>query len=516
MKRRRHKRAGPSVLWLFLLLALGWLAEDLVAQRDPGASVRISTDHWANAYVARLRARGYLPSLNPIAQPWRASDVARALAALDPDTLPHPAREWARLLVAQFGGRTEGTPGPRAGGMGGGGLRGSTSDRFDPLRPVGDEDVWPYVTAGGWMESGPVAVEIRLRGDTYLNDDPDGLDPGQRRGARSDLAYVALDLPFGSLELGRLARNWTRAGARGLMISDAATPYPQLGFELYFWRMVLRGFTGELESIDGRKRYVSAHRLDYATDRLVLSFGESNLYAPETGGLRLRFFNPVEFLFFDHDNQPADAVQNLMLDAQLWARIGAFTLHAEGLLDDVDVTPGEGVDPAPPRYAVTLAGEWAPSRGPVTAAVGYTQVSSYAYRTGNIYDEYRYLDRGLGEHYADFDHLRLSLEYAAPLPGVILRGYGAVLRQGEGDFRQPFPTNNDEFRTAPALFLGVREDTYRLALAGRFQPVRFAWLAWDLGYNWITNRDHVAGSDENLFSAAGELGVRVDFPFRRP
>jgi hypothetical protein len=64
------------------------------------------------------------------------------------------------------------------------------------------------------------------------------------------------------------------------------------------------------------------------------------------------------------------------------------------------------------------------------------------------------------------------------------------------------------------LFLGVREDTYRLAVAGRYQPVRFAWLAWDLGYNWIRNRAHVQGAHDDLFSAAAELGVRIDFPFR--
>jgi hypothetical protein len=72
----------------------------------------------------------------------------------------------------------------------------------------------------------------------------------------------------------------------------------------------------------------------------------------------------------------------------------------------------------------------------------------------------------------------------------------------------------DEFYGSPALFLGVRETTVRAALAGRYQPVRYAWLAWDVGYNRIRNRNHVPDAAENLFSAAAELGVRVDLPLR--
>jgi hypothetical protein len=143
----------------------------------------------------------------------------------------------------------------------------------------------------------------------------------------------------------------------------------------------------------------------------------------------------------------------------------------------------------------------------------YEQVSSFAYRTVRGYDGYAFLGRGLGENYADFDRGSLSLEYAPPVRGLVVSGSGHLVRQGEGDFRRPFG-DYDAFRGSPALFLGVREDTYRLGFAGRYQPTRFAWLTWDLGYNWIQNRGHVQDADDNLFSAAAELGIRIDFPFR--
>jgi len=510
---------GAVTLVVVLLGGLVLPAGPAAAQGEPGGSVRISTDHWAYEYIARLRRRGYLTALNPLVQPYRAADVARAIAQIDPDTVRGPAAEWIRLLASEFGWRTRRSEpsSVRWGAAATAGLRGSTSRRLDPLRPTGNSDSWPRGQVGAWFETGPIAVETRLLGDRYLAEDPDGLQPGQRRGARTDHAYVAADFSVASVELGRLSRNWSAVGDHGLMVSDVPTPYPQLGFDVRAWRFVLRSFLGELETLDGHKRYLSAHRLDYERPRLVLSFGESLLYAPDAGGFFLRYLNPAEFLFFDHGNQPEDQTPNLTLDLQGWGRVGNVVLAAEVLLDDFDISPlFAGGDPAPPRYAFNVRASWVPRAAPVELVAEYEQVSSYAYRTSRpSLDRYTYLGRGIGENYADYDRLTLGVEYATPIRGLWVRPGTTRLRAGEGDLRVPFPTSVDEFYQSPWLFLGVRESTTRVGLAGRYQPVRFAWFAWDLGYNWIQNRNHVQGATENLFSAAAQLGVRIDFPLRR-
>jgi hypothetical protein len=297
------------------------------------------------------------------------------------------------------------------------------------------------------------------------------------------------------------------------MVSDVATPYPQLGLELRAWRVALRAFSGELETLDGRKRYLAAHRLDYETDDLVLSFGEANLYAPESGALALRFLNPVEFLFFDHDNEPADARQNLMLSGQVWWRLRPVILSGEFLLDDIDVAPaGDTAEPLVYAFSATLAmpavARWLDLRAQ------YQQVSAWAYRAYNTTDRYSYLERGLGENYSDYDRLTVAADLFPPLGGLRLTPTVQFQRQGEGSFRDSIP--GGRYAGEPALFVGVRERILRAGLAGRYQPVRFAWLAWDVGYNRVKNRAHVAGADENLFSAVAELGVRIELPIRRP
>jgi hypothetical protein len=490
------------------------LAAPATAQRAPGGSVVLATDHWSYEYIRLLRERGYLARLNPLVQPYRAADVAAALAELDPDTLRQPVKGWVELLQEDLGWRSgaQGAKDVRWGGMAAAGGRASTSLRLDPMRPTGDAKAWPRGQAGMWAEAGPVAAQARLLGDMYFNDDPDGVDPGQRRAGRSDLAYVSADFPVASIVLGRLARNWFLTGTSGMMVSDVATPYPQLGLEFRFWRFALRSFTGELDSFDGRKRYVSAHRIDYQMPNFVVSFGESNLYAPQSGALSLRFLNPLEPLFFDADNQPNDATQNLMLDLQAWYRTGGLTLYGEALLDDIDVAP-EGVA-EPPVYGITLGMRVASVTPWLGLGAEYQQVSAWSYRTPNLIDEYSYLRRGLGQNYSDYDRLTVSVDVFPPLRGLRLTPVLQFQRQGEGNFRDSMP--GGAYAGQPAIFLGVKETTYRAGLRGRYQPVRFVWIGWDVGANVIRNRDHVDGADETVFTGVAELGFRLDFPFRRP
>jgi hypothetical protein len=501
----------PSIPFIPLAL-LAILPAALDAQRAPGASVRVPTDHWANEYVARLRDRGYLPGLNALVQPWRAADVARAVAALDPDTLAMPVRGWVEMLRQEFGWRNAEVPTVRGGGSVAAGVLASSSQRLDPLRPLDDEGAWPWGQVGGWFETGPVVADLRMLGSRYLTEDPDGQDPGQRRGGRSDVAYVAADFPVASVEVGKFSRNWFRHGTPGTMVSSVSTPYPQLGLELRAWRFVLRSFTGELETLEGRKRYVAAHRIDYETDDFVASFGEANLYGPQSGALSLRFLNPVDFLFFDHDNPPNDVTQNLMLNGQVWWRIRPVVLSAEFLLDDIDVAPTTEVA-EPPVYAFTVAAQVPAVTGWLGVGAEYQQVSAWAYRTPNVIDRYSYLERGLGNNFSDFGRVTVSADLYPPLQGLRLTPVLQYQRQGEGDFRDSIIGG---YTGEPAIFLGVRETTRRAGLRGRYQPVRYAWLAWDVGYSWVTNRENIQGTDEDLFTGVAELGFRVDLPLRRP
>lgn len=164
------------------------------------------------------------------------------------------------------------------------------------------------------------------------------------------------------------------------------------------------------------------------------------------------------------------------------------------------------------RYGLDLGLVWAPPRAAATLGLEYRCVSSFAYRTFTHVDAYTFLERGLGDNFADYDRLTASVELSPPLRGLSLTPTFLVQRQGEGGIRDPFPADYTDFRASPSLFLGVRETTYRTAIRGRYQPLRQVWLSWDLGPNFVRNKSHVIGASTTEFEGTAEIGVRVDFP----
>jgi hypothetical protein len=479
---------------------------------------------WSYEYIQRLRTRGYLDNLVPIAQPYRRHEVARGLAGIDPDTMPRPVADWIRLLQAEFKREIERIRGAEVQSWGipvTADVRASSSQRTDPLRPTGDADVWGRYTAGAWVEHGVFSSEVRLSGDQQLASDPDApIDQG--RIGQVDNGYLSLSFSFADVWFGRLKHNWTTLGTQSLFLSDIPTAYPSLSFEIRVGRFALRSVTGELETLTDSagiryKRYLSAHRLEYRTKDFVASLGDGILFA-STSGLMLRFLNPLEGAFLQvatgfPGEEPKETVENVMLDAQLWLRLfGRLEFFGEGVLDDIDIDAAGGTR-APTRYAFYLRLRAPGLLRAVDAEASYRQVAAFTYRTNRIVDKYTFLDRGLGDNFVDYDRVRLAGTWHPPLSGLELTPFFQFQRQGEGNLRDPFPVPYSDFRSSPSIFLGVVEKTYRFGLAGRFQPIRYAWLAWDVGANVVRNAGNQAGVESTDFEGIVGAGFTVEFTF---
>lgn len=502
-------RPARLVLLVLAGCVMGWGAA--WGQSPPSGSRYLPLDHWAYEYIGRLRDRGYLPDLNPLVQPYRRMEVARGLAALDADTLQQPIAEWVRLLKQELAPELSRLRGKETRGYGFvamAGGRASTSQRLDPTRPTGGHGAWPLWRGGGWMETGPIAAEARLYGDTYFRSDPDGEDPGYDPrdyvGGMSDNAYVSLTVPFADLDVGRFARNWGPLGTPGLMISDVATPYPSVGLDVHLGRVTARAFSAELDTLAGVKRHLAAQRVDYANGDFAFSFGEASLYVNPS--LMLRYLNPAELLFFNQSNNPP---QNLMLMGQMWLRRGSVVFYLDALLDDIDVNPTPGMA-EPPQYGFTLGARLTSLPPWIELGTQYQQIGAWTYRTPNYNDRYSYYNRGLGTNFSDYDRLTLWADLYPTIRGLKLSPAFLFQRQWEGNFRDSMP--GGYYYGRPALAWGVPERTLRLALRGRYQPVGPVWLAWDVGPNFVSNKDHVTGVKKTEFEGTGEIGVRLEFP----
>lgn len=521
--------------------AAGWTAapSTLWAQNAPATSGGtrgsrlLLTDSWAYDAIGRLSLRGLLPSLDPLAQPYTRDEVARALDAIsasDRDTMPRHVQHWLRLLQEEFApelSRRAGRDSVALGFMAMGGVTVSSSQRLDPQLPLrsetdqinqdgsapSDTRAWPNYGVAGWGERGRFAVEARLFQDLYLRDgDPDGRDPGGIYSAiRTDQSYASVHFGAGSLTIGRLRRNWAPIGSGGLMISDNALAFPQLSFEIGGKNLRVRSFIGELDTLHARERYIVAHHLEYSRDNFAISVGESKVFITSSGP-RLTNLNPFEIFAFGTDRQPGESTNNTALDGQLWWRRGRATVFGEAFLDDIYLAG----DVAPLRGAFSGGVRFAGPANWIELGADYRTVLAYTYWTfedgnRNNDDQWSYYQRGLGDNFSDYDRLSLHASIYPNIPGLRLTPRIQLQRKGEGDFRMP-STPAIDFQKSHSQFLGQRENSRRLALAGRYQPVRQVFFEWDAGVNFVSNANHEAGRSLREFSGVARLGLTWSAP----
>ena len=450
------RSSAVRLIFLSILLFLPpvLLGPASASAQEPGriGSRILSLDSWTYEAIERLRSRAYLPGLNPLAQPYRRIDVAAELIGVDVDALQEPVAGWIRLLMRELAPELErlSEPEDEAAEQRWGvqlllGATASDSRRRDPLMPYRTSEneglkdrAWWSAAGGLWLETHNVAAETRLSRDTWLNKkrgDPDGQFPGGY--ARTDNAYLTVAFPWGNIWVGRFERNWGPIGQTGMMIGDNATPYPQIGLDLGRGSLSFRFMAGELESIDGRQRYIVGNRLDYRRGNFWVSVGESMLYSGESAVLRM--FNPLEFLITDHkathDKQSISG--NLMFNAMFWARVGQSTLYGEFVIDDFDLKPRTGAEdrPAfPTVYHLSLGGRYLGVSDRLEFGFDYRRVSAWSYRpTGNRRPEiWMHLDRGLGDPWSDYDRLTLRADLYPSVVGLRISPRASVSAQGRG------------------------------------------------------------------------------------
>jgi hypothetical protein len=484
---------------------------------------------WTYEPIEQLRSRGYLPTLNPLSQPYRRIDVAAALQSLRQEDLSQPVADWVDLLEAELKrelSRLDDVEGAeqRAGLQFLVGAVAADSRRKDPLMPFRSEEgeeggfrdrFWTNHGTAFWLETHNVAAEVRVGKDFWAdNGDPDTVSPeGFHQIGRTTDAYFTASFPWGNLWIGTFRRNWGPLGHTGTMLSDNATSYPQIGLDLGSGAFTFQYMAGELLPVAGRKRYLVANRLDYATENLQVALGQAALYSGEAEPLRL--MNPVEFIFFDHDGSrevgQSTLTGNLMFNGMFWARVGQGTIYGEGAIDDFDLNPRVGISERgieATSYQISLGGRYYGAGERTVLGFDYRRVSAWSYRSGPAAEQWTHLDRGLGDRWSDYDRLTVRLDLFPETKGLRLSPVMQYQRAGEGDYRIPFPPR-EENRVMPGLFHGVLETTTRIAVQGHFQPRRQFFIEWDVGRSFISNAGHIVGTSEQRFS----LEIRAALTF---
>jgi len=485
--------------------------------------VYIPIDDPASQLVDALVARGALPSLSAIERPYGAAAVRdavdSALARADRAAVPLAApRRWfvqASRAAARYAG-----PGV------------SADSSLARTRVAASAEIDPFFTAqttghrelmigdkpgGGYpgadirfaLGAGNLAAVSRLRLDRSLRADPEFAGKKDRAtAARMEEAYLGAQWRYVTLVSGRVSRSWGPAPLDGLQVGSYADSWDHLYFRLGVPALNLTSIVARLDDItlgpdSVAQRYFTAHRVAARWRGFDVAATEAIIYGGRARGFEPSLANPASLLDLAQYTDHQSLNVSYGLDAA-FRTAGRGLYAAQFLVDDFQVDNCGTNCTEPSSLGLTLVAEAVPTGTSARAFGSYTRVNNLTYRAPNVWERYTYLGVGIGRGQSDYDELRAGLELAPPLGGPF-RLYAATRRQGEGDYRLPFP-RPAQYAATPAIFAGVVEHVHRVA-AQWSTSGRIALTA-DVGYDWTRNADHAAGRTRN--GIVGRARITLD------
>jgi hypothetical protein len=481
-------------------------------QLPPHANLPL--DHWTMPYLEHLVVRRVIADPTPLVRPWTVGAIGRAVAAADTTYLSAPDRATLamlrRALVPDAADLTL-AAGADAG------VRAATHARrtaFD-LRPAGPGDVVPV---GGFtlgLQFGHALVLMHPVWLGNLYDDPDiGATKQPVRGRFAE-AYVAYRSRLFDMDFGNVSRNWGPPMFPGLLFSNWTPSIDHLYLRFGPPAVSLVMVVAQLDRManqngDLSNRYFYAGRLQVRPAHWIdLAAWQGTIASGPGRNIDLWFLNPFKTTFQSRDEHQQAA--NVWLGGDGEMRLGRFTLDGSLTVDDWQIfRSGGSTDKEPPSYAGSAS--VATYAGPVGLRLGYTRVTNLMYRTpdpsespitGVNLGRSRF-GTGLARNYSDYDQATFLATFT-PLSGVLLQPEITWLRQGEGDFRLPFPTVA-EYPTTPTFLTGIVERTWRMALRGSVHLPFDLTAEGDAGVHFVTNAQHVQGATATDF--VGSLVVR--------
>ncbi|MEX2110684.1 MAG: hypothetical protein WD802_08780 [Gemmatimonadaceae bacterium] len=387
-----------------------------------------------------------------------------------------------------------------------------TSARRELMLASDANSIRPAGTIRVMMAGGPIAASIRPIIDTRLNTDIEFTGPRDRYLAgRTEDGYVSGQWKYGELFFGRAGRNWGPSTLHGLQLGNYAYTYDHLygrigTDKLHFATVVAR--LDDFQDAAGvrAQRYFSIHRLAVRHAAWEFAATESYLYSGAGRGFEPSLINPFNIYSLSWRNEAQDGNLGLGLEAAFRSRIGTLAAHA--FIDDFQIDRCDPNCEEPSSYGLTLSADGLPIAGDQRWFASYARVSYLAYRTPNLHERYSAFNIGLGQGFSDFDEVRVGLDLAL-VPRTPLRLYLARRRQGEGDYRDPYPAPAD-YATTPSIFGGIVSHITRLGLTVASRLHDFE-LAGDVGVNRVSDDAEVRGVSANGFQGRIRLAWEPRF-----
>ncbi|MBL7073904.1 hypothetical protein ISS37_01515 [candidate division KSB1 bacterium] len=503
--------------FLFLLFWFGLFGARLLA----GILETLPTYHWAYGHLDELRTRGYFSDLFVLNKPYTRGEVALGLLEIQEaiDLSRHfPTREEQWLIDR---------------------LQEEFRPEIEELKS--DEGVTVKLGAliegdGNVIREGGTTFRSRARSkigvmagehlvvfngmilDPYLADDATYIGKRWRdMAAYTEQAYLFYRGKYVGIKLGRDFLKWGSGRSGNLLISDHSRPFDLLLLQGRTRLMGFTFFTAELDTRDGARRYLAAHRLDLAlSPKLNLGFTEVILYGGDNRTLELRYLNPFLLFHGVQNNDPGAAGNTLgCIDFDFFPRPN-FEFYGEFLVDDFQVDKKEPGDLEPNELGWLVGFQWADFLGVGGSNLGieYTGVTNRTYNTPNRWEKFLHRNRPIGYFLGnDFDRWQVRVgKWMSPLFKTSVEV--VKTRRGEGRVEADWDTPWLDYTVAEGYHedfpFGIVERTWTIRVMALYQPSANLNVSFQLDHSAIKNRENQLGENDKEINGKISLYLNVD------
>jgi hypothetical protein len=506
-----------SHLFVALLVVCGALP---LAAQAPESNLYLPINSWTTPYVEHLIRAGVLRGLDPLTRPLRRADVAHAVAGADTTELAESVKSALRLLAWELEERPDTLRWKLEANVA---AQGASDPSRWPVRPE-RENSGLYWQGGltGSLEFPHFGVVTSPYFDTRLRRDGQFTGYKQRFIAGENAeAYALGSWKYFEIFFGIEPRNWGPPEAEGILLSTSPYPYDHLMLRLGPRRFRLELIATQLDNLPVSqnglpgKRFMSLHRLVVTpSNRLSFALSEGVVYA-DTGGssrsVEPWYLNVANLWLLPDVNGVGGVTKDfLTLDAS-WLAGHSLRLAGQLFANDVKVdkrTPANPEKPEELGYTLSVTGQ--ALHGLASWSAFYTRMDNLDYQTQKG-TQFQYSMRGVGLGRDNIDYDQYTARATAlAAPRALVGAEITYLRQGEGNFRNPFPP--PQLLIDSVRFLtGVVERTLRVAAQANWTPVTGINLSTDIGRHFIWNANHVRGvrGDRWVWRVRAEIRRRV-------
>lgn len=472
-------------------------------------------------YISRLQKRGFLLDLNPTSLPYTYFEISSAIENVPISSLSKSEMEWYYFIKRRVNKTSKKDKSFKTLEIDNE-VQLSDSKRLNTLDPLRDNFfIYPQVRLRGVLGNEFFVGSLNLTHSLYYDQDPDGIDVGDRLYIRPEDSYLGLNYSNFDLYLGRYDHHWAAYNQSSVILSNNARSFDKIKLGYTGKYISFQSILGELDNLSpngsfqgkaiqngSQRRYIAAHRFDWRPFKnLTLTYFESVIYSGYNSGISPKFLNPFLVFGFISSNSPINDDVNLLMGSSIWWNYQNITFDGQFLLDDIHVEDKNEVTTYSVMGNINIADIVS------NTDIGFS-LEAVAYQTYNAPEaegRYLYLRRGIATQNTDYVLTKLYSKIYLDkfVTGLSITPSLTYYLQGEQVINQPIVRTNPDGSLIDIILTGEVEKTLRGGLNIFYNPHPNFWFELDTGYNKVESYQNISGRSNNRFSTIAKFGFRL-------